>query len=90
MDTNAAASCMGRAVIVPVEAPEPPPRRRRPPKRNSGTIRKADVLRVIRAATSAGMPVKTLEVTREGTIRVSSDSPVREGTDVFEQWESKL
>lgn len=47
------------------------------------------MLRVVRAAKAAGIRVRTLEVTADGTIRVS-ETVAPQPSDIFDHWEPKL
>lgn len=48
------------------------------------------MLRVVRAAKAAGITVRTLEVTADGTIRVSTETVPPQPSDIFDQWQDKL
>jgi len=77
-------------MIVASEYPEPALRKRSKRREKRASVRKIEVLRVIRAASSAGIPIRTLEVLPNGTIRVSSQTIAPEAPDVFDEWEHKL
>lgn len=79
-----------RPMIVPSEYPQPALRQRSKRSQKRTSVRKIEVLRVIRAATSAGIPIRTLEVLPNGTIRVSSENVAAQSGDLFDEWEDKL
>ena len=52
----------------------------------AATFREADVRRAIKAAEGAGLSVSSVEVTRDGTIRVLTGSAQSAPVDEYEVW----
>ncbi|MCO6385018.1 hypothetical protein GTH22_20015 [Oceanicola sp. 502str15] len=60
--------------------------------RGPSTFRQADVERAVKAARAAGLDVGTVEVTREGTIRVMVGASTGESAQAetpFDTWKAK-
>lgn len=60
-----------------------------PRKRRSAVFKKTDVARVISAATNAGFVAGSVEVTKDGTIRLYA-AGAEPTVSLFDQWADKL
>jgi len=79
-----------RARIRPIAAePAKPAPVERPRRKRSAAIKKADVARVISAATKAGFVAGSIEVTKDGTIRIYA-AGAEPTVSLFDQWADKL
>ncbi len=58
--------------------------------RRSSTFSHADVVRAVKAARDAGLDVGTVEVTRDGTIRVKvAAEELATQASLFDEWKAK-
>ena len=79
-----------RARIRPLAAePAKPSLPERPRNRRNASFKKADVARAISAAAKAGFVAGSVEVTRDGTIRIYA-SGAEPKVSLFDQWADKL
>jgi len=79
-----------RARIRPVaSAPAKPAPSVRPRQRRSAAFKKSDVARAISAATQAGFVAGSIEVTKDGTIRIYAVG-AEPTVSLFDQWADKL
>ncbi len=60
-----------------------------PRKRRSASFKKADVARAISAVTKAGFVAGSVEVTKDGTIRIYTVG-AEPNVSLFDQWADKL
>jgi hypothetical protein len=79
-----------RARIRPVAAePAKPAPAERPRKRRSALVKKTDVARVVSAVARAGFVAGSIEVTKDGTIRIYAVG-AEPTVSLFDQWADKL
>ena len=53
------------------------------------TFKQADLTRALRAARGAGVEIGTIEVTRDGTIRILTGPAAPLPTDHYDAWKAK-
>ena len=79
-----------RARIRPIAAQSAKPApMERPRKRRSALFNKADVARAVSGAAKAGFVAGSIEVTRDGTIRIYA-AGAEPAVSLFDQWADKL
>jgi hypothetical protein len=79
-----------RARVRPIAAePAKPAAVERPRKRRSALFKKADVARAVAAVAKAGFVAGSVEVTKDGTIRIYA-AGAEPAVSLFDQWADKL
>lgn len=69
--------------------PEPPPTINPPSRRIRRSFRKHDLLRAMAAVSEGGLDIASVEISPDGTIRLSSTHALA-SHDEFEQWQDRL
>lgn len=71
----------------------PAPRKRVPLPSNTKrrvSFAKADITRAVSAAQRVGFQVRSIEISQDGRIRLSSDDGVSQPRTLFDEWDGRL